>query len=220
MPEVLVGRRRTKRSAPTKEAILEAAGKMLAEHGYEATSLDSVALEAGVTKATLYYHFESKEAIYAGVLTRYLNESLMRVQDAIAAGGSSTDVFLRVLDSMLDDTMATTKRYIHYQEIVRTDEDTHERIRNAQRRYEDAVADIIRRGQEDGEIMPGDPKARAFLTIGTIGRTARWYRPGGRIPVQEFRDMLCQFLLGGMLRGENRNLLDSDKLLLPGSELP
>lgn len=210
MPEVAVGRKRTKRSVRTKESILEAAAKILAESGYEATSLDAVALEAGVTKATLYYHFDSKEAIFAAVLTRYLNESLMRVHAAREQGGTQTETFLRVLDSMLDDTLAPTKRYIHYQEMVRVEDSTRDRIRTAQRLYEDAVADIIRAGQEAGELMPGDPKALAFLTIGTIGRTARWYRPDGRVSEEEWRTMLSQFVLRGLLRSEHPSTAETN----------
>lgn len=202
-----VGRRRTKRSAPTKEAILEAAARMLAEHGYEAASLEAVALEAGVTKATLYYHFESKEAIYAAVLTRYLAETVERLEADAEKGGTATEVFLRIIASQLEDTLSPSKRYIHYQEIVRTDSDTHDTIRAAQRRYEDAVAAVIQRGQESGEFMEGDPKVLAFLIIGSIGRTARWYRPEGRVPEEEFRRTIAQLLLGGLLRGQTRSSL-------------
>ena len=48
--------------------MLEAAQRLFAEAGYEAVSMDLVAKTAGVSKATLYAHFESKENLFAEIL--------------------------------------------------------------------------------------------------------------------------------------------------------
>ena len=48
-------------SPKKSEMMLEAARRLFAEVGYEAASMDLVAKTAGVSKATLYAHFESKE---------------------------------------------------------------------------------------------------------------------------------------------------------------
>jgi AcrR family transcriptional regulator len=50
------------------EAILEAAGHLFREHGYGAVSMDQIAREAGVSKATVYAHFESKERLFASMI--------------------------------------------------------------------------------------------------------------------------------------------------------
>src|SRR5262245_18528513 len=55
-----VGRRPEK-----TEAILEAAGQLFREQGYGAVSMDQIAREAGVSKATVYAHFESKDRLFA-----------------------------------------------------------------------------------------------------------------------------------------------------------
>lgn len=199
------GRRRTVRSSQTKEAILKAAGIVFAENGYEATSLEAIAAEAGVTKATVYYHFDSKEAIYGAVLTRYLVEALETVQAHIKRGGSATDILCRILQSQLDDTLDPAKRYISYQEIVRAHPETRRTVRECQRRYEDAVASIIQRGQDSGEFLEGDARILTFLLVGAIGRTSRWFRPGGRISVAEFRQTVLRLLLGGLLKGKNHD---------------
>lgn len=50
------------------EAILEAAGQLFREHGYGAVSMDQVARAAGVSKATVYAHFESKDRLFAAIV--------------------------------------------------------------------------------------------------------------------------------------------------------
>jgi AcrR family transcriptional regulator len=50
------------------EMMLKAAQRLFAEAGYEAVSMDLVAKTAGVSKATLYAHFDSKERLFAEIL--------------------------------------------------------------------------------------------------------------------------------------------------------
>jgi AcrR family transcriptional regulator len=49
-------------------SILEAAAKIFLAHGYEATSMDAVAREAGASKATLYAYFPGKEKLFAAIV--------------------------------------------------------------------------------------------------------------------------------------------------------
>ena len=56
------------RRSATIAAILTAARALFAERGFEATSIDDIALAAGVTKGAVYHHFASKEAIFVEVL--------------------------------------------------------------------------------------------------------------------------------------------------------
>src|SRR2546426_9154366 len=64
----------------TREAILEAASRLIHVHGYNHTSLDDVLRESGVGKGNFYYHFESKEelgyAILDQVIASFLAETL------------------------------------------------------------------------------------------------------------------------------------------------
>jgi AcrR family transcriptional regulator len=55
---------------PRREAILDAAKQVFFEEGYGAASMDRIAARAGVTKRTVYAHFENKQALFAAVVTR------------------------------------------------------------------------------------------------------------------------------------------------------
>jgi AcrR family transcriptional regulator len=184
---------------PTKDLILSTAAAVLAESGYESTTLEAVAARAGVTKATIYYHFDSKEEIYAAVLRRYLREALSRLEAHVSSGKPIEEILVDVLTSFIDDTMDPERRYVFYQEIVRSNERNSANIRDAQRAFERALAAFVRTAQEAGVLMPGDPGVIAFLIVGSIGRTARWFRPDGRVPADEFRATLMRMLLGGFV---------------------
>jgi AcrR family transcriptional regulator len=53
---------------PTRRRILEAAYRAFRRHGFGRVSMDGIAAAAGVTKRTLYHHFESKDQLLAQVL--------------------------------------------------------------------------------------------------------------------------------------------------------
>lgn len=48
--------------------ILEAACKLFVEQGFEVTSMDAIAAEAGVSKRTVYSHFQSKEMLFVEIM--------------------------------------------------------------------------------------------------------------------------------------------------------
>ena len=55
-------------SSPTRDRILDAANKLFYAEGIRAVSVDAIAAKAGITKKTLYYHFESKDDLVAAYL--------------------------------------------------------------------------------------------------------------------------------------------------------
>jgi AcrR family transcriptional regulator len=56
-----------------REAIISGAAEAFVKNGYEATSLEDVAKSARVSRALLYRHFETKQAIYRAVLDNFLD---------------------------------------------------------------------------------------------------------------------------------------------------
>src|SRR5207249_1357876 len=62
----------------TREAILEAASRLIHVHGYNHTSLDDVLRESGVGKGNFYYHFKSKEDLGYAILDQIIGSFLER----------------------------------------------------------------------------------------------------------------------------------------------
>jgi TetR/AcrR family transcriptional repressor of mexJK operon len=67
-------RTRSKPSAK-REAILDAAQRLFLGEGYAATSMDAVAAQANVSKATIYAHFEGKDQLFAAMMHRRCDAS-------------------------------------------------------------------------------------------------------------------------------------------------
>src|SRR5262245_52838939 len=88
--ELKIGRRKAV-SDLKRELILDAARRVFEAEGLDGASLRAIAAEAGYTPAALYFHFESKEAIYAEVLRGSLAHLERAVRRAVARGRTPAD---------------------------------------------------------------------------------------------------------------------------------
>lgn len=73
--------RRERERAETRSQILEAARRMFVEHGFEATTMRSIAAKVGYTATAVYHHFQDKAALVAELCAvdfRALTEALRR----------------------------------------------------------------------------------------------------------------------------------------------
>ena len=67
-----------------EDAIVSAVNRLLAEKGFDLMTVDQVAAEVGIAKASLYKHFPSKEALAAAAMVRVMEQGLQVVEEQAA----------------------------------------------------------------------------------------------------------------------------------------
>lgn len=93
MPKVLGKNRKQAVSDLKKSLILDAAKRVFERGGLENASLRAIAREADYTPAALYFHFDSKEAVYAALLARSLDVLKQNVEHAAAQTSDPSEQF-------------------------------------------------------------------------------------------------------------------------------
>ena len=88
-----------------ENAIVDATNNLLAKKGFEMMTMDEVAAEVGIAKASLYKHFPSKEALAAAAMIRLLENTL-----AFVRGLSSEQAALDQLKSVLQWALEIRKK--------------------------------------------------------------------------------------------------------------
>jgi AcrR family transcriptional regulator len=81
------GPRRRLSAEERRESILDAANHVFGEHGFENVRIDDVAAAAGISKALIYEHFESKQELYGELMNRAAIDLLGVLVQAASAPG-------------------------------------------------------------------------------------------------------------------------------------
>jgi AcrR family transcriptional regulator len=98
----------------TRERILDVALDLFLAQGYDGTSLRQIAEQLGVTKAALYYHFESKEDILRALHMR-LHEFGKGALDNLGDEPMTLEVWGQLLDQLVDQMLAQRKLFLMHQ---------------------------------------------------------------------------------------------------------
>jgi AcrR family transcriptional regulator len=91
-------------AARNRARILEAAERLFAEHGVDGVSLEHVAGEAGVSKATLFRRFGDRQALFLALLDeheRELQEALLRGPPPLGPGAPPRERLVAFVDALL-----------------------------------------------------------------------------------------------------------------------
>ena len=96
--------------------ILDAAIHEFVEKGYEATSMESIAVRAGLTKGGLYYHFESKDDILIKANELFMEPVLAFMAEAMgrAKTADGLAVIYHPIPHLLDTTSPGIILYISH----------------------------------------------------------------------------------------------------------
>jgi AcrR family transcriptional regulator len=160
-----MGNARSARKLDSRTAIFTAAAQEFSERGFDAAGVDRIAAAAGVNKAMLYYHFDSKRSVYLAVLRDMFSAVGAKVR-GIADGPGTPDQKLDTWIATIIDEAAQRPWFppIMLRELAsgapRLDPETFGMMNTVF----GGVRDIIQQGQRDGTFGEAD----ALLTHLTI----------------------------------------------------
>ena len=85
-----------------REQLVGIGRKLFAEKGFEATTVEEIAAQSGVSKPVVYEHFGGKEGLYAVVVDREIQALLGAITGALTSRGSSRQLLERAALALLD----------------------------------------------------------------------------------------------------------------------
>ena len=150
--------------AKTKEErrneIIETAGKLFEEKGYEQTQVQDIVNEIGVAKGLFYYYFKSKDEVMEELADRYAEAIIDAVNKLIDKDITTFDKINRIFQIFID---SAEKKFGIFMGILNVKNGiTHERIFfNVGKKMVPLVTELILSGNDNGECNCSDPK---FIT--------------------------------------------------------
>lgn len=158
------------KGADTKERILKEALSEFASHGYEGARMDRIASSVGINKASLYFHFKSKEEIFRelfNAILRKYKSFIRRTADSLSGleTGKRLQEFCRIyLEDSFDNPEIDFWNRIYYLPPQNMREEILSLTKDDKNCMVQEIIKIIEEGRNKKEIRNTDPK-KAALTL-------------------------------------------------------
>ena len=159
------------RSRRKMTQILAAAGQLFREHGYGETSMDAVALRAGVSKATVYAHFSDKRELFSAIVFSEDAERGRALIESVHGAGDLRARLSRLGRAVFDLLMAPETIATH--RVVAAEAARFPEIGRAY--YENGAARLLQRLEEifagamaAGELRTAHPRRAAEQFVGLV----------------------------------------------------
>lgn len=158
-----------------REQLLAAAGRLFAERGFAAVSLDEIGAEVGVTGQAIYRHFDSKQDML-GVLIGQASSYLLRTGKELETKYSDAVERLQHLVELQTEFALSSSDIIRVQDrdLAAVEERKQREIRRTQREYIDiwvrAMQDVHPQETDDQRLV------RAHALFGLINSTGHSFR--------------------------------------------
>jgi AcrR family transcriptional regulator len=166
------------------DAIVDIAVQVFLRRGYDSASLDQVAAAAGITKASIYYHADGKEALLARGAGRALDALFAVLEEPDAREGREIDRLRHVVRRTVEITVERLPE-VALLLRVRGNTATERWILERRRRFDRLVAAIVGEAQLKGEIRADiDAGLITRMLFGMLNSITEWYRPGGALGVK------------------------------------
>jgi AcrR family transcriptional regulator len=147
------------KAARTRVRILDAAAEAFAAHGYAATSLQRIADGAGLKAGSLYFHFDSKDALIADVLHEGIQRTVTHVRAAVDALGPHASGAARVRAAIRAHLEALHELSAYAAAVIRIVDDVPPAVRAhhqaTDRQYARYWTGLLRQAQAEGALPAG-----------------------------------------------------------------
>jgi AcrR family transcriptional regulator len=184
-----------------REAIVDAATALFDDQGYSRTTTSEIALQAGVTKRTLYRHLASKDAVLAAI-----HEQMWARLLAWPAEGDDVEDGLRRFIKHYVDTLNAhrSELRVFYRESKYLSSDSLLRVTASSEMYRQSLEAILERGVETRALMPLDIPLVAGNILGMLSGLHEWYKPDGSVHPEQLSDFISTTFLAGLAAGVGR----------------
>ena len=194
--KITVSRKRT----AIEEEVLRVAADKFGKQGYQATTLDEIAAEAGISRAAFYLYFPSKEELLRRMYNQVISTAQAAIEQIVAEDLPVPEKLRRIIRHQVR-YMATNipLSQVFFSEIFSLSPELGRSVKLANRAFGVVIERVVSEGVQKGELIPLHPKRFTYALMGMCNWIHRWYRPGGEWTPDTIAEEFLQILESGYL---------------------
>ena len=183
-----------------RKRILDAASELFFEHGYKGTSVEAIAARLHVTKPFIYYHFENKADILAGVCGRTTAFVAQSAEIAASTEGSVKErLATLVRDLSLRVIEGRVYLAVYFREEKHLPKSAFRELSKNRKRFDTALSRLLQEGVDDGSFAVSSVSVATTAITGMSTWIFNWYRPTGPLTPDQLADEMVK-LVEAMVR--------------------
>lgn len=184
---------------PLYDRILRTATTLFGEQGVDSTSMREIAEAVGVTKAAIYYHFESKDQLHFEIHLRLIDSVLAQLMDIASSADPAPTKIRRVvhlnLESIAEHRDAFTVLLREGGDLAAPHWADVAGKRDSFRR---GVERILDAGVADGEFEIEDVGVATLALLGMCNWASTWIETHGRVSVEAIGAQFSEIFIEGV----------------------
>jgi AcrR family transcriptional regulator len=179
--------------------LLHAATRLFRERGFHATSMQDLAEALGMNRGSLYHYINGKDELLWAILNRALDVLEVRVLPILEADAPAVE---RLADAIREHLRVASDHADELSliqiELRALDRDRQRDIIARRNAYENRWRSAIEAGIADGSLRQFDVRLAGIGILSACNWFTQWYRPDGRLGVDEIADAFAELFLGGL----------------------
>lgn len=180
-----------------REEVVRTAAQAFSQNGFANTSMGEVAATLGISKATLYQYFKSKQEILYECHLVSMDHGEAGLAMAAAHDGDGLEKFLVYLRRYMQGAFGELGNLAMLTDVNSLSPDSRKTVVQRRAKISHATDSLIAAGIEDGSIRGGDPKTGKLFAMGVINWIPAWFIPDGPYSADELVDGFIDLFLHG-----------------------
>jgi AcrR family transcriptional regulator len=181
------------------QQIVRASAQLIQEKGFQGMTLQDVADELDFTKAALYYYVQDKQDVLFRIFLQTLEMALETAEEIVNSAMSPPEKLRAYIDRQVRMIAEHPELFtVYFNEKAHLTSEHSQAASDKERQIVHAIAAIFQQGVIDGYFRDLDPVVATFAIMGVSNWVYRWYRPEGRLSVDEVSKVLQIVTLRGL----------------------
>jgi len=186
-----------------EDAIVASVNRLLAEKGFESMTVDEVAADVGIAKASLYKHFPSKEELAAAAMVAVLDRALAFLDAEAAREATPIEHLKSVARWTMQVTMAGEMPSLPSQSsTLRTALMQHRGYLDRVMTVSERLGEWISAAQANGEVDPTLPPEAVLYTLyaRACDPVLAYLRAGGNLSDEQVIEVVISTCFNGLIK--------------------
>ena len=193
------------------EEVLQSAANIFFAKGFHATSIEDVARDVGMLKGSLYYYIKSKDDLLFQLLLAGIEDGDAFIARQIDVAGDPVEQLERAIRAQIDYIIENKVPFgLFLHEFDSLSGKRQHKLISVMSRYNSRFVELVRRGQQQGRLIDGEPWLIVNGILGMCNWLYRWYDTDHVSGPEQIKQVFLRMILRGIQNNSNAQNMEED----------